>query len=56
MLEVETITDTPAIIATFQNVGFINKCVYEDFYMMPDGQIHDQVHMLLRLRGKEEEF
>jgi RimJ/RimL family protein N-acetyltransferase len=56
MLEVETIADTPAIIATFQNVGFINKCVYEDYFMMADGQLHDQVHMLLRLRGKDDEF
>ena len=56
MLEVETITDTDSIITTFQNVGFVNKCVYEDYFMMADGQVHDQVHMLMRLRGKEEEF
>jgi L-amino acid N-acyltransferase YncA len=56
MLEVETISNTPAIIATFQNVGFINKCTYEDYFMMADGQLHDQVHLLLRLRGKDDEF
>jgi acetyltransferase len=56
MLEVETITDRPAIITSFRNVGFVNKCVYEDYYMMPDGQLHDQVHLLMRLRGKDDEF
>jgi acetyltransferase len=56
MLEVETIADSSSIIATFQNVGFINKCIYEDYFMMPDGQLHDLVHLLMRLRGNEEAF
>jgi L-amino acid N-acyltransferase YncA len=56
MLEARAVTDAQAMIKSFQNVGFITKCVYEGYFMTPDGQLHDQVHMLLRLRSEDDSF
>ncbi len=56
MLEARAVTDAQAIIKSYQGVGFITKCVYEDYFMTPDGQLHDQVHMLLRLRSEDDSF
>jgi len=39
-----------------EKVGFETRCVLEDYYMMPDGELRDVVIMLMRLRTPDDEF
>lgn len=56
VLEVETVRDLSNDIKAMEKVGFEVKTTYEDYFMLPDGELRDVVHMLLRLRGPEGEF
>jgi RimJ/RimL family protein N-acetyltransferase len=56
MLEVDSVSDRTNIIRAFQNAGFETKCIFEDYFMMPDGELKDITHMILRLRSTAEEF
>jgi RimJ/RimL family protein N-acetyltransferase len=50
MLEAEVVADQAHIIRAFQNAGFIMKCTFEDYFMLPDGDLRDLAHLILRLR------
>jgi RimJ/RimL family protein N-acetyltransferase len=56
MLEVFIVSDSTHIIRAFQNAGFETKCIFEDYFMLPDSGVKDINHMILRLRAAEEEF
>jgi 3-deoxy-D-manno-octulosonate 8-phosphate phosphatase KdsC-like HAD superfamily phosphatase len=56
LLEVQIVRDLSNDIKAMEKVGFEVKSTYEDYYMLPDGELRDVVHMLLRLRGQEGEF
>lgn len=43
-------------IKAFQNLGFELHTTYPDYYLMPDGEAHDVVVLILRLGTKHEEF
>jgi L-amino acid N-acyltransferase YncA len=49
-LEVEVVSDQTHIIKAFQSVGFVTKCTYEDYFLLPDGETLDLTHLILRLR------
>ncbi len=51
MLEAEVVADQTHIVRAFQNAGFVVKCVYEDYFMLPDGELRDLAHLILRLRS-----
>jgi RimJ/RimL family protein N-acetyltransferase len=51
MLEVEVVADQVHIIRAFQNAGFVLKCTFEDYFMLPDGEMRDLAHLILRLRS-----
>jgi RimJ/RimL family protein N-acetyltransferase len=51
MLEVEVVADQVHIIRAFQNAGFVLKCSFEDYFMLPDGEMRDLAHLILRLRS-----
>lgn len=56
MLEVYIVSDQNHIIRAFQNTGFEAKCVYEDYFMLPDGDFRDVTHLILKLRTSDEAF
>jgi len=56
MLEVQIISDHVEVIKAMQKMGFKNTCTFEDYFMLPDGELHDVVHLTLRLRKVEDEF
>jgi RimJ/RimL family protein N-acetyltransferase len=56
LLEVEIVSDQTHIIKAFQKAGFSLKCVFDDYFMLPDGELHDLAHLILRLRAEEDQF
>lgn len=56
LLEVEIVSDQNHIIRAFQSAGFEPKCVYEDYFMLPDGDLRDVTHLILKLRASDEAF
>jgi L-amino acid N-acyltransferase YncA len=56
LLEVQIVRDLSNDIKAMEKVGFEVKCMFEDYYMLPDGELRDVVHMILRLRVPEGEF
>lgn len=56
LLEVQIINDQTHIIKAFQNHGFEVKCLLEDYFMLPDGELKDVAHLILRLRDVRGEF
>lgn len=56
MLEVIIVTDRVSDIKAFQSLGFEHVCVYSDFWMLPDGELRDLAHMILRLRNTADEY
>lgn len=53
ILEVEVVNDQPEIIRAFQNVGFVLKSVSQEYFMLPDGELRDLTHLILRLRRQD---
>jgi L-amino acid N-acyltransferase YncA len=54
-LYAEIFTSQPKVIRAFESVGFEQKCVLEDFFMLPSGQTEDVVivlNQLLRPNGQ----
>jgi hypothetical protein len=56
MLEVQIISDHVEVIKAMQRVGFKPVCTFEDYFMLPDGELRDVIHLILRLRKVEDEF
>jgi len=56
MLEAIIAADRASDIKAFQNLGFEQAHVYADFWMLPDGDLRDLSHMVLRLRNTTDEY
>ena len=56
LLEVQIVRDLSNDIKAMEKVGFNVVCTFEDYYMLPDGELRDVVLMLLHLRTPEGEF
>jgi acetyltransferase len=56
LLEAEIVSDQHHIIRAFQNFDFEIKTTYEDYFMLPDGDLRDVTHLILRLRAVEDLF
>lgn len=56
MLEVQTVSDQHHIARAFQSAGFQTKCIYDDYFMLPDGDLRDVAHLILKLRASDETF
>ena len=56
MLEAAIVSDQNHIIRAFQILGFETRCIYADYFMLPDGDLRDVAHLILRLRDSEEQF
>jgi RimJ/RimL family protein N-acetyltransferase len=56
MIEAQIINDQTTTIKAFQKLGFEMKCVLEDYFILPDGELRDVAHLILRLRDSGGEF
>jgi acetyltransferase len=56
LLEVQTVTELVHDIKAMQKAGFEVKCTFEDYFMLPDGELRDIVLLTMKLRATEEEF
>lgn len=56
ILEVQVVSDHVEVIKAFQKAGFETVCHMDDYFMLPDGDLRDVAHLVLRLRKTEDEF
>jgi RimJ/RimL family protein N-acetyltransferase len=56
LLEAQIVTDQAPVIKAFRKLGFEQKCVLDDYFILPDGEPRDVAHLILRLRERGEEF
>ncbi|MBN2149169.1 MAG: GNAT family N-acetyltransferase [Anaerolineales bacterium] len=56
MLEVQIVSDQHHFIRSFQNAGFETKCIYADYFMLPDGDLRDVAHLILHIRESDDQF
>jgi RimJ/RimL family protein N-acetyltransferase len=56
MIEAQIPSDQTPIIRSFQNLGFEPKAQFDDYFMLPDGDLRDVTHLILRLRSTEDQF
>lgn len=56
MIEVEIVAEHVEVIKAMQQAGFKHTVTYEDYYMLPDGETRDVLHLILHLRAPEHEF
>lgn len=52
----QVVADQTRTIEAFHFLGFERKVVLPDFYLMPSGDAHDVVLMVLSLKAKKEDF
>lgn len=52
----EVVADQVKVISAFKALGFEQRATYPDYFMMPDGETHDVVILILALGHKHEEF
>ncbi len=50
MVEAQIISDQTNVIKSFQKLGFELKCVLDDYFILPDGELRDVAHLIIRLR------
>jgi RimJ/RimL family protein N-acetyltransferase len=56
LLEVQTVSDLVHDIKAMQKAGFEIKTTFDDYFILPDGELRDVVHLIMRLRQSEDEF
>jgi|MudIll2142460700_1097286.scaffolds.fasta_scaffold107821_2 L-amino acid N-acyltransferase YncA len=56
ILTAEIVTDQSRVIKAFQKLGFVMRCTFEDYFMLPDGDTRDVAVLMLSLRQKLDEF
>jgi RimJ/RimL family protein N-acetyltransferase len=52
----EIVADQVKVIAAFKELGFEQRAVYPDYFMMPDGETHDVAVLMLPLTSKKDVF
>jgi RimJ/RimL family protein N-acetyltransferase len=56
MVEVQVVSEHADIIKALQRAGFEIVCTFEDYFILPDGDLRDIVLLVLRLRRSVDEF
>ncbi len=56
LLEIQVLAEQVNDIKALRKAGFEVQCTFEDYYMLPDGDLRDVVHMLYPLQIAEGEF
>ncbi len=52
----EVLADKTKVVKAFEQAGFTSRCVLEDYFMFPDGDMADVVFMTMELNPKVDEF
>jgi L-amino acid N-acyltransferase YncA len=55
-LQAEVLASQPKVVRAFETLGFKQRCVLEDYFMLPDGQTEDIVILMMRLLERVGEF
>ena len=55
-LVAEVVADQVKVINAFKELGFEQRAVYPDYFMMPDGETHDVAVLILHLTTKRDVF
>ena len=55
-LVAEVVADQVKVINAFKELGFEQRAVYPDYFMMPDGETHDVAVLILALSTKRDVF
>ena len=55
-LVAEVVADQVKVINAFKELGFEQRAVYPDYFMMPDGETHDVAVLILMLTSKRDMF
>jgi L-amino acid N-acyltransferase YncA len=55
-LVAEIVADQVKVINAFKQLGFEARSTYPDYFMMPDGETHDVVVLILSLASRRDEF
>lgn len=56
MLVAKVVADQSKVIRAFLHLGFNFQYTFEDYFMLPDGDLRDVAFLLLKLRQKVDEF
>lgn len=56
LIEAQILNDQASVIKAFQSLGFKLKCVLEDYFILPDGELRDIALLILYLRDSGGEF
>lgn len=56
MVEVQIVSEHVETIKAMHKTGFKTICTFEDYYMLPDGELRDVQHLILPLRTSSNEF
>lgn len=52
----QVVADQTRVVEAFHQLGFERKVTLPDFYLMPNGDAHDVILMILSLKAKKEDF
>jgi len=55
-VEVQVVTDHVEVIKAFHQAGFEIVANFNEYFMLPDGDLRDVTYLVLRLRKVEDEF
>ncbi len=55
-LVAEVVADQVKVINAFKELGFEQRAIYPDYFMMPDGETHDVAVLILMLTTKRDVF
>jgi RimJ/RimL family protein N-acetyltransferase len=56
LLTAEVVTNQPQVIKAFQKMGFELCCTFEDYFMLPDGDLCDVAILMMHLTTDINEF
>lgn len=56
LVEVQVVSEQVEVIKALRRAGFEAVCTFEDYFMLPDGELRDVTHLVLRLHKVEDEF
>jgi acetyltransferase len=56
LLEVQMVSNQVDVIKSMQKSGFEAKCTFEDYFILPDGELLDIIFMTMRLKAIDDDF
>ena len=56
IVEAQVVTDHVEVIKALHKAGFETIATFDEYFMLPDGELRDVVHLALRLRKVEDDF